>query len=84
MTEPDFDAAWLSEAAKALGVAVPDGACVEAVLAVAAHAAHDSGDRRNAPVLAFLVGLSLDPGDEGPLADSVRARLAAVESRRSA
>jgi hypothetical protein len=31
---------------------------VEALLAVAAHAAHDSGARTNAPLLCYLLGVS--------------------------
>lgn len=80
MAEDAFDPSWITEAAARLGVAVPDAACVEAVLALASHAAHGSGDRRNAPVLAFLAGLSLDPDDARPRSAALDELLADLES----
>ena len=47
---------------------------VETLLDVAAHAAHDSGDRRNAPLLCYLLGRATSNGrtiDE--LAEIVRS-----------
>jgi hypothetical protein len=50
--------AWLTQAAEALGIEQalrPDE--VEQILELARIAAHESGDRTNAPLLCYLVGL---------------------------
>ena len=49
---------WLTKAAEAIGIEDalrPDE--VETILELARIAAHDSGDRTNAPLLCYLVGL---------------------------
>ena len=51
--------AWLTSAAEAIGIdrsLRPDE--VEAILDLARVAAHESGDRTNAPLLCYLVGLA--------------------------
>jgi hypothetical protein len=51
--------AWLTAAARALGIEETLRAEeVETLLDLARVAAHESGDRRNAPLLAYLVGLA--------------------------
>jgi hypothetical protein len=50
--------AWLTSAAEALGVEVPSPGDADALLDLARVAAHESGDRRNAPLLCYLVGLA--------------------------
>jgi hypothetical protein len=50
--------AWLTSAAEAIGIEQalrPDE--VEQILELARIAAHESGDRTNAPLLCYLVGL---------------------------
>ena len=61
---------WLSRAADALATDgnVPrdrlelDGPQADTLLDLARIAAHDSGDRRNAPLLCYLIGLSATGG----------------------
>jgi hypothetical protein len=51
--------AWLTKAAEAIGIGEslrPDE--VETILDLARVAAHESGDRTNAPLLCYLVGLA--------------------------
>lgn len=59
MADEDFDTAWIDRFADDAGVAPLDDAQVEALLALAGRAAHESGDRRNAPLSCFLRGLQL-------------------------
>ncbi|MFN8185703.1 MAG: DUF6457 domain-containing protein [Gaiellales bacterium] len=68
---------WLSAARDRLADAVGDAPAtyelrqedVDALLEVARVAAHDSGDRTNAPLLTFLVGLALGRHGERTLAE---------------
>jgi uncharacterized protein DUF6457 len=61
---------WLSERADRLAVAAQidrdsfelTGADVDALLELARVAAHESGDRRNAPLLCYLVGVARASG----------------------
>ena len=73
--------AWLSETADAIAAAAGvergtlelDAATAQALLELARIAAHESGDRTNAPLLCYLVGRAAASGagvDE--LADAVR------------
>ena len=65
--------AWLTSAAEALGIEEalrPDE--VETLLELARVAAHDSGERTNAPLLCYLVGRAQGEGDLDQLADAVR------------
>ena len=72
--------AWLTEArdqlARAAGVA-PEGLelsenDVRELLDLARIAAHDSGERTNAPLLCYLVGRAQGSADLETLADAVR------------
>jgi hypothetical protein len=71
---------WLSEAREALARAsgVPadqlelDDATVETLLELARVAAHESGERTNAPLLCYLVGRAQDGASLDELADAVR------------
>ncbi len=67
MTDEDFDPHWLNRRCAALGIAPLDDEQIDALLSLAGNAAHDSGDRRNAPLTCFLVGLHL--GSTGGTAD---------------
>jgi hypothetical protein len=76
--------AWLREAADALareaGVARSqlelDGEAVRTLLDVARIAAHESGERTNAPLVCYLLGVAAagaeNPRDVHELADAVR------------
>jgi hypothetical protein len=73
---------WLSERADTLGAAAGvdraalelTDAEIETLLDVARVAAHESGDRRNAPLLCYLVGLAHSGGKSfDELADAVRS-----------
>jgi Domain of unknown function (DUF6457) len=72
--------AWLSEARDALAEAagVPPGELelddeqANALLDLARIAAHDSGERTNAPLLCYLVGRAQRGGDLETLANAVR------------
>jgi len=59
MADDDFDAAWIDRFAAEAGLPALDPAQIDAVLSLAGHAAHESGDRRNAPLSCFLRGLQL-------------------------
>jgi uncharacterized protein DUF6457 len=71
---------WLSEAREALARAsgVPadqlelDDATVETLLELARVAAHESGERTNAPLLCYLVGRAQDGASLDELANAVR------------
>lgn len=62
---------WLTRRAAALGVAPPTEAETETLLDLARVAAHESGDRRNAPLLCYLLGRS--GGDVDALAEIIRS-----------
>ena len=72
--------AWLTEARDALAQAGglrPDELDLSedeatTLLDLARIAAHDSGDRTNAPLLCYLVGRARDGADLDTLADAVR------------
>jgi len=71
---------WLSDARDALAQTsgVPaerlelDGEAVRELLELARVAAHDSGERTNAPLLCYLVGRAQDGASLDELADAVR------------
>ena len=71
---------WLSDARDALAQTsgVPaerlelDDEAVRELLELARVAAHDSGERTNAPLLCYLVGRAQGDADLGELADAVR------------
>jgi Domain of unknown function (DUF6457) len=71
--------AWLSEARDAVaeraGVSPAeldlDQAAVDQLLELARLAAHESGDRRNAPLLCFLVGRAGEGVDLGSLVNRI-------------
>jgi len=62
---------WLTRQADALGVAGLDEDEQAALLDVARLAAHESGDRRNAPLLCYLLGRA--GGDVAALTEIVRS-----------
>jgi hypothetical protein len=62
---------WLTRQADTLGVAGLTEAEATTLLEVARIAAHESGDRRNAPLLCYLLGRA--GGDVEALAEIVRS-----------
>jgi Domain of unknown function (DUF6457) len=62
---------WLAQRAQALGVDGLSEADEKALLDLARIAAHESGDRRNAPLLCYLLGRA--DGDLDALAEIVRS-----------
>lgn len=62
---------WLTRQADALGVAGLTDPETETLLDLARVAAHESGDRRNAPLLCYLLGRA--GGDVDALAEIVRS-----------
>ncbi len=71
MGENGFDTSWLKEYAGDLGVEPLDPEAIEAVLTLAGDAAHDTGDRRNAPIACFLAGYLLGRHGATPTADDI-------------
>jgi Domain of unknown function (DUF6457) len=67
MADDDFDSAWIDRFARDSGLEPLTPEQVDALLALAGHAAHDSGDRRNAPLSCFLRGLQLGRNDVADL-----------------
>jgi hypothetical protein len=62
---------WLADFSSRLGVAAPDDALVETLLALAGTAAHSS-ERTAAPLACYLVGLAgADPEVAARLAEAV-------------
>ncbi len=68
MADEPLDLTWINRLGSELGLDPLDQAQVDALLRIAADAAHDSGDRRNAPMACFLTGLRLgrDGADPTP------------------
>jgi hypothetical protein len=62
---------WLAKQADALGVEGLSEPDAETLLDLARIAAHESGDRRNAPLLCYLLGRA--GGDVERLAEIVRS-----------
>jgi len=62
---------WLTRQAEALGVPGLSDAEATTLLDLARYAAHESGDRRNAPLLCYLLGRAA--GDLDALAETVRS-----------
>jgi hypothetical protein len=54
--------AWLTAAAERIGAEGVSARDAEALLDLARIAAHTSGDRRNAPLLCYLVGVAVGRG----------------------
>lgn len=59
MSDDDFDSSWIDGFAIEAGVGPLTPEQVDRLLSLAGRAAHDSGDRRNAPMACFLRGLQL-------------------------
>jgi hypothetical protein len=65
--------AWIEAFAARLDVAAPDDATVDALLALASHAAHQS-ERLAAPLACYLVGRAgIDPAAAGRMAAELDA-----------
>jgi hypothetical protein len=63
---------WLEEASAKLGGARVEPGEAEPLLELARVAAHTSGDRRNAPLVTYLVGLARGRGDTRSVDEIVR------------
>ena len=72
MAEDDFDTTWIDDFAAASGVDALDAEQIDALLSLAGVAAHDSGDRRNAPISCFLRGLQLGRAAADPSPEAIR------------
>ena len=64
---------WLEAASEKLGGARLEPGEAEQLLDLARVAAHTSGDRRNAPLVTYLVGIARGRGDTRSLEEIVRA-----------
>lgn len=73
MSEQPFDLGYIDALAQRLDVDPIADDVVAALLDLAGDAARDSGDRRNAPISCFLVGLALGAGGQTPSAEAVRS-----------
>lgn len=73
MTDSDFDQEWITQFAATAAVDPLDGEMVDALLELAGRAAHTSGDRRNAPLAAFLAGLRLGRDGTAVTVDALTA-----------
>jgi hypothetical protein len=62
---------WLEAASAKLGGARVEEDEAEPILELARVAAHTSGDRRNAPLVTYLVGLARGRGDQRSVAEIV-------------
>jgi Domain of unknown function (DUF6457) len=63
---------WLTRQADALGVAQLTEAEAATLLEIARVAAHESGDRRNAPLLCYLLGRAASGAEFDALAEAIR------------
>lgn len=66
MSEERLDTVWLDDLAARIGMDPIDASVIDELLALAGDAARESGDRRNAPISCFLIGLKLGAGG-GPV-----------------
>ena len=64
---------WLAARARALGVDDPTPEEISLLLELAGDAAHESGQRTNAPVLCYLVGRAQGSRSLDELAEIVRS-----------
>ena len=64
---------WLAARAAALGVEAPTADEVSLLLELAGDAAHESGQRTNAPLLCYLVGRAQGERSLAELAEIVRS-----------
>ena len=75
MSDEPLDLSWINRFAAAAGVEPLDHDQVDVLLDLAGHGAHDSGDRRNAPLACFLTGLRLGASGSAPTTDELRKAL---------
>lgn len=73
MSDDDFDTSWIDDTCEAHTVPRLDPEAVTALLDLAARAAHETGDRRNAPLACFVVGWSLGAAGTSPGADVIKS-----------
>jgi hypothetical protein len=64
---------WISKRAEALGAGELSDAEQTTILDIARIAAHESGDRTNAPLLCYLLGRAQGEKSLGELAEIVRS-----------
>ena len=73
MDENEFDHTWIAAFAASNNTAALNSEQVDALLDLAGRAAHQSGERRNAPLSCFLAGLQLGQAGSAPTAEAISA-----------
>ena len=71
MSDEPLDLSWINRFAAEAGLEPLDQHQVDVLLDLAGHGAHDSGDRRNAPLACFLTGLRLGSAGTPPTPDEL-------------
>lgn len=70
-----MDLSWINGFGAETGTGPLSEEQVDALLDLAGHGAHDSGDRRNAPLACFLVGLRAGRDGTEPTPDEIRSSI---------
>lgn len=68
-----MDLGWINDFGATTGTGPLSEEQAEALLDLAGHGAHDSGDRRNAPLACYLVGLRAGRDGAEPTAEEIRS-----------
>ena len=71
MDENEFDHTWIAAFAATNNTAALNPEQIDALLDRAGRAAHQSGERRNAPLSCFLAGLQLGQAGSAPTAEAI-------------
>jgi len=71
MNENEFDHSWIAAFAATHDVTTLTSEQVDALLDLAGRAAHQSGERRNAPLSCFLAGLRIGRTGAAPTVDAI-------------
>ncbi|CAB4558166.1 unannotated protein [freshwater metagenome] len=71
MDENEFDHTWIAAFAATHGATALTSDQVDALLSLAGRAAHQSGERRNAPLSCFLAGLQLGATATAPTPEAI-------------
>lgn len=71
MDENEFDHTWIAAFAASNNTSALSPEQVDALLDLAGRAAHQSGERRNAPLSCFLAGFQLGQAGSAPTAEAI-------------